>query len=425
MGDFFLTPLGMAVVLCCPCRNISLHLDRAPSAQETPFWLSECFKLPKGVGKAALSTVAATTKQVEILCAHRVIERDTHQWSCLICLNCETFVYAERSTGGSPLYINMILQTKPDRELGSQRMLSSFYSPVWKIILKDEEEQSNSVLEPPDVSDTERYALFKQLQQDMQEYLKEEEKTMHQRIREYEQKQLEEHRELHTRAYRDRKVLWRRIDEELVKAKQSGLTPAALLSAASPAIVSSELTISSSVQDEDKIAAETQPAHGPSIKVQVPSGNTWKDSRITERKEQGDWLFQFDDELDQRDEPSHDDEPLDDPEDYDINSDDEQTPIREEAPVHSSYQEYQMAASLPVVIPTRFGAASRESLRESRGSPPIHSTNQLQREHVAGSHRRPLQGEFEIPAAQGHADQEILSKSFAIPRSRNRVKAWM
>merc|ERR1712137_1375783 len=149
MGDFFLTPLGMAVVLCCPCRNISLHLDRAPSAQETPFWLSECFKLPKGVGKAALSTVAATTKQVEILCAHRVIERDTHQWSCLICLNCETFVYAERSTGGSPLYINMILQTKPDRELGSQRMLSSFYSPVWKIILKDEEEQSNSVLGTP------------------------------------------------------------------------------------------------------------------------------------------------------------------------------------------------------------------------------------------------------------------------------------
>merc|ERR1712137_318279 len=237
----------MTVVLCCPCRNISLHLDRAPSAQETPFWLSECFKLPQGVGKATLSTVAATTKQVETLCAQRAIERDAHQWNCLICLNCETFVYAERSTGGSPLYINMVLQTKPDKDLGSQRMLSSFYSPVWKIILKDEEEQSSSVLEPPDVSDAERYALFKQLQQDMQEYLKEEEKAMHQRIREYEQKQLEEHRELHTRAYRDRKVLWRRIDEELAKAKQGGLTPTALLSgsAASPAIVSSEVIIPS------------------------------------------------------------------------------------------------------------------------------------------------------------------------------------
>merc|ERR1712137_9041 len=415
----------MTVVLCCPCRNISLHLDRAPSAQETPFWLSECFKLPQGVGKATLSTVAATTKQVETLCAQRAIERDAHQWNCLICLNCETFVYAERSTGGSPLYINMVLQTKPDKDLGSQRMLSSFYSPVWKIILKDEEEQSSSVLEPPDVSDAERYALFKQLQQDMQEYLKEEEKAMHQRIREYEQKQLEEHRELHTRAYRDRKVLWRRIDEELAKAKDDNTTSPVPLSgpASSPALLPTESPIEQAVVETE--VSEPQETQTPAIKIQAPSGNTWKDSRITERKEQGDWLFQFDDELDQGAGPSHDDEPLDDPEDYDINSDDEQTPIREEAPVHSSYQEYQMAASLPVVIPTRFGAASRESLRESRGSPPIHSTNQLQREHVAGSHRRPLQGEFEIPAAQGHADQEILSKSFVIPRSRNRVKAWM
>ena len=204
-------------------------------------------------------------------------------------------------------------------------------------------------------------------------------------------------------------------------------TPLSDSSASSPSIISSETPIPTPVvQEEETASTEAQSAQGPSIKVQAPSGNTWKDSRITERKEQGDWLFQFDDELDQRgDDPSQDDDPLDDPEDYDNDSDDEQTPLREETSVHSSYQEYQMAASLPVVIPTRFGATSnRGSTRGSRESPPTHSTNQQQ---VAGSHRRPLQGsgEFEIPAARGNADQEILSKSFAIPRSRNRVKAWM
>ena len=52
----------MASLVCCPCRNICLHLERVPTPQEMPFWLSENFKLSKGIGKATLVAVPGVTK---------------------------------------------------------------------------------------------------------------------------------------------------------------------------------------------------------------------------------------------------------------------------------------------------------------------------------------------------------------------------
>jgi len=382
----------------CPCRNVCLHLDRAPISQEMPFWLSENFKLPKGIGKATLVPVPGATKQVPVLCTEKYIEKDGHTWNCLICSNCETFIYAEKATGGVPIYVNMILQQKPEKELQPQRMLSSLYSPVWKIILKDEDNCSSSVIEPPDASDAERYEHFIKLQRQMQDFLAKEEEAMRSRIREYEQKQLEELRELKTRSFRDRKVLWHRVDQELKKPKSDNtIISTSVQTTETPKTVPTIVT-----EDVEETDSLLDP-------VAEKKTNTWKNSRIKEKESGSDYLFQFDDEDPFRSTYDNDNLSADDFDDeVDLNAPEIAT--YDDSYDYSRASQFHMAASLPVSIPANLMARTGKVKSKS---PPSRKVE-----------RKPFEGTFDLPD-QTNADSAILSKSFAIPKSRNRVRGLL
>merc|ERR1712137_649992 len=390
---------------CCPCRNVCLHLDRAPTQQEMPFWLSDNFKLPKGIGKATLVPVPGVTQQVPILCIEKVIEKDDQTWNCLVCVNCETFIYAEKATGGSPILVNMILQPKPEKEQ-QQRQLSSIYSPVWKIILKDEDDCASSVIETPDPNDEKKYEHFINLQRQMQEFLSAEEEAMRCRIREYEQKQYEELRELKTRSIRDRKVLWYRVNQELSKNKEDEVI-----------VISNNVDTIPDVNDDPLAAGELdedQPADSPDASVVAqssPKKNKWMNPKFkAEKTTSSDWLFQFDDEEFEKSQP---DPPDDLSDDFDDEIDTSESRGYDESNDYRS-PEFHMAASVPVAIPAnRF---TNPPPKKASKSPPSKSRRVI----------KPFEGTFDIPeAVDPNADNEILSKSFAIPRSRNRVRGWM
>ena len=319
-----------------------------------------------------------------MLCEEKMVEKDQMEWRCLVCLNCDNFIFAERMGGGAPLYINLMLQTKTDL---SQRTLSSFYSPVWKIILKDESEQASTVLEPPEVEDLSRYAVFKDLQVQMLEYLKEEEQNMQRRIREYEQKQQEELRELQTRAYRDRKVLWHLLDEQIIKQRKKD----------APVAATDRASATEQIHSEESLQAK-RPSEQTTGSVSQPTASAWKNTRRTQRDQGGDWLFQFDDELGSSRAPEESlDKDLEDDLATGAFSDDEDysLPAGRTLP-DSPERDYHMASSLPVAIPAGFGRpVEREPAEPAR---------------VAGSHRRPLEGGFDTPVARNRSEERRVGK---------------
>jgi len=102
--------------------------------------------------------------------------------TCLICKNCDTFIYCTEDQ--KEVFVNLDLdERKNDSATHSHEISSQFYSDVWKILLNDEDDCSNSVLEPPEVDEKVKYEAFKRLENKIQNYMLEEEQAMKDRIR--------------------------------------------------------------------------------------------------------------------------------------------------------------------------------------------------------------------------------------------------
>lgn len=153
--------------------------------------------------------------------------------------------------------------------------------------------------------------------------------------------------------------------------------------------------------------------------------NTWKNTKISDKMTaSSEWLFQFDDDDDVRGNNDN----VDDNDDDGIFDDDfdDDFEIAEPENLYEDVNDtrapgFHMAASVPVNIPTLL-----DRKLNMRSNNTTKKTSQVPAEEpVRASFSNSV---FEVPGSdtrQSHADQEILSKSFAIPLSRNRVRAWL
>lgn len=190
-------------------------------------------------------------------------------------------------------------------------------------------------------------------------------------------------RELKTRSFRDRKVLWHRIDQELKKKSN-------------PEDLESEKPV---IEKFNSTHVEEQQQQTNEQTVEVDSSfdnindnetnisdtddttsdsttNKWKNSRIKVDKS-NDWLFQFDDEEFSRQNPDDDDDnSLNDfDSDIDLHAADA---FDEENDYRPS--DFHMAASLPVTIPNLL-ARNIQPQKKVANSPPVEKP---------GSTRRPF-----------------------------------
>merc|ERR1712137_557490 len=267
---------------------------------------------------------------------------------------------------------------------------------------------------------------FKRLENKIQNYMLEEEQAMKDRIREYEQKQLEEYRELQSRAYRDRKVLWHKLSKILPSEPKSIILDPIDIDSASEEISdvaeSPVYTVGSALQsfgslttamttlEHQKRKAE-QEEEKPTTKPVKQSGidtpkTTWKNSRISEKKPRdSDWMFQFDEDDNESLKAESEDiqnEPQDDDlDDFNIDDYDDFRP-----------NNYPIASSVPVSIPAAFTALGERS-------PPATKKDQQQQQQ----RRRGVRTDFDTPSVEeSRVDQDMMSKSFAVPVSRNKVR---
>ena len=106
--------------------------------------------------------------------------------------------------------------------------------------------------------------------------------------REYEQKQSEEFRELQTRAFRDRKVLWTKINKNLDQLSQSVVQTESTTPAPSTVSASTTESLPKPISLPIPQILYTSPTGkstiqpGESDKLATPT-STWKNSRITEK----------------------------------------------------------------------------------------------------------------------------------------------
>ena len=65
----------MVVALMCPCFNVTIYLEHAPTKQEGMLWLSEYYEISKGIGKATLAVAGVTMVCLIYLNLNNIIER--------------------------------------------------------------------------------------------------------------------------------------------------------------------------------------------------------------------------------------------------------------------------------------------------------------------------------------------------------------
>ena len=110
---------------------------------------------------------------------------------------------------------------------------------------------------------------------------------MRDRIREYEQKQLEELREAQTRAYRDRKVLWTKINKNLTQPDQPVSSQPEPSAATTTDSLPKPIALPTANQNTATSPGKTSAQPAESDKLATPT-STWKNSRITEKTKNSD-----------------------------------------------------------------------------------------------------------------------------------------
>lgn len=173
---------------------------------------------------------------------------------------------------------------------------------------------------------------------------------------------MEELRELKTRSFRDRKVLWHRIDQELKKSDAGDAETEKILEKQEPG---KEAHFAN--EDVDQLSEIETNLVSSDAEDPVSGANKWKNSRIKVDKG-NDWLFQFDDEeYRQNSEDDDDDHSFND---FDVEIDPTAADDYDDA---NDYRppEFHMAASLPVNIPNLLARNIQPPKKNVAASPPL------------------------------------------------------
>ena len=160
---------------------------------------------------------------------------------------------------------------------------------------------------------------------------------------------MEELRDLKSRSYRDRKVLWHCIDKQLMNRVAMDL-----------ATTTDDVTATTNIVEVDKGNEELIDIERKSRDKNVPASptakvNIWKNSRISDKDkltQSSEWLFQFDDEDEH---PSTPDRVYVSADEIDMDDENENEPEHLYEDINDTRAPgFHMAASLPVTIPNAF-----------------------------------------------------------------------
>mmetsp|Transcript_18478 Transcript_18478/g.25901 ORF Transcript_18478/g.25901 Transcript_18478/m.25901 type:complete len:550 (+) Transcript_18478:63-1712(+) len=139
---------------------------------------------------------------------------DSVGWRTCKCLNCNTEIYAIHESQPNTVVLNAQIEQKSVEER-LKEMPGYIYSNGYKILLQSNTEALNNVLECPDESDKGPFEAFTNLQNQLDQALKEEHLLMEERIEAFKQEQLQLYNQFQTNTYSERKILWYKICKTL------------------------------------------------------------------------------------------------------------------------------------------------------------------------------------------------------------------
>eukprot|EP01103_Thecamoeba_quadrilineata_P006763 TRINITY_DN1649_c0_g1_i1.p1 TRINITY_DN1649_c0_g1~~TRINITY_DN1649_c0_g1_i1.p1 ORF type:complete len:601 (-),score=109.73 TRINITY_DN1649_c0_g1_i1:44-1846(-) len=189
----------MVVQYKCKCLNVTLDLEAAPQETDEVMWLKQYTSI-SSFGRGELG-VGGVRTEVDKLVTQKVISNVRQRWKCLTCNNCGLDICAIQATNTTHPVINMSLLPKSEFEDLTQ---SKDYSPVFHIIVKDNEEALHSFIHPPDQATAE---VLQKINKQTEDYTRREEDAMNERIKKYTDEQKEIFSLVQSRAERDRKLL--------------------------------------------------------------------------------------------------------------------------------------------------------------------------------------------------------------------------
>eukprot|EP01119_Soliformovum_irregulare_P024420 TRINITY_DN8751_c0_g1_i1.p1 TRINITY_DN8751_c0_g1~~TRINITY_DN8751_c0_g1_i1.p1 ORF type:complete len:415 (+),score=87.95 TRINITY_DN8751_c0_g1_i1:84-1328(+) len=209
----------MVFIFTCLCYNLKIHLGVKPVESTDGSLLPiECSKW-KPLLNGQMGLAGLQMEQPHLATPMKFSKETKEGWRGWRCLNCNQDLFIHSPLKPLNVYLNGSIpqKTKEERIADFKKATTKdwAFSQAYRLILQEDEEALNTLIMGPEESDTEAFEAFSTLQKKLEQLLKDEHKKMKERIEAFTAEQDVAYKDLQSKAYRDRKIVWHKLCSQM------------------------------------------------------------------------------------------------------------------------------------------------------------------------------------------------------------------